>query len=325
MAQRSDRILTEQEGERVNAFRRQIVADAQMQEGDISPINYAQVTKLNTRILGETFMSATLNYLIEAGLTPAELLDLAQERPGQLVRLYDILTQKEQETKAAEYVASLPPNDPQALADSLRAATGARTVTVGFDAVQEDGTVRKGEWAVSTAFVPPSEADEDALRAYGKRQMARIAKEVQDKINQLPEVQGTITVEPDTRPIPVRFDDLLIGSIAAQASPLTDRLMAEAADAEAAERGLDPETIADARKLNRESTLSYRQCLERVQGEWCSVYGFNIPQEHACSIGVCYNPHHDGGKLITKEAADRLRAELERDRTELRDTLKTEQ
>lgn len=32
--------------------------------------------------------------------------------------------------------------------------------------------------------------------------------------------------------------------------------------------------------------------------QWCSVYGYETPPvEHACSIGVCFNPYRDGMEL----------------------------
>jgi hypothetical protein len=31
--------------------------------------------------------------------------------------------------------------------------------------------------------------------------------------------------------------------------------------------------------------------------EWCSIYGYDIPPDHACSVAVCYNPYRDGQEL----------------------------
>lgn len=31
--------------------------------------------------------------------------------------------------------------------------------------------------------------------------------------------------------------------------------------------------------------------------EWCTIHGYEIPREHACRVGVCYNPHRDGQEL----------------------------
>ena len=28
--------------------------------------------------------------------------------------------------------------------------------------------------------------------------------------------------------------------------------------------------------------------------EWCSIYGYQIPEAHVCSVGACYNPYRDG-------------------------------
>jgi hypothetical protein len=32
-------------------------------------------------------------------------------------------------------------------------------------------------------------------------------------------------------------------------------------------------------------------------GEWCSIYGYDIPEKHACSLGICYNPYRDNQRL----------------------------
>lgn len=34
-----------------------------------------------------------------------------------------------------------------------------------------------------------------------------------------------------------------------------------------------------------------------MTSQWCSIYGYDIPDDHACSIAICYNPYRDGQEL----------------------------
>ena len=38
-----------------------------------------------------------------------------------------------------------------------------------------------------------------------------------------------------------------------------------------------------------------RKSLGRETGdrEWCSVFGYDIPEKHVCIVGICYNPYKD--------------------------------
>jgi len=44
--------------------------------------------------------------------------------------------------------------------------------------------------------------------------------------------------------------------------------------------------------------------------EWCSIHGYDIPREHVCGVGVCYNPCRDGQEL-QGTLADRFAAAKE--------------
>lgn len=34
--------------------------------------------------------------------------------------------------------------------------------------------------------------------------------------------------------------------------------------------------------------------------EWCSVYGYEVPETHTCIVGVCYEPHKDEKVPLTR-------------------------
>jgi hypothetical protein len=51
--------------------------------------------------------------------------------------------------------------------------------------------------------------------------------------------------------------------------------------------------------------------------EWCSIYGYDVPKEHACEIGVCFNPYWDGQKRMTEEQAEEARDYMRRPPPEL--------
>lgn len=31
--------------------------------------------------------------------------------------------------------------------------------------------------------------------------------------------------------------------------------------------------------------------------QWCSIYGYEWPKEHICTVAICYNPYRDDQEL----------------------------
>ncbi len=160
MALRTDRPLNHEETVRIHWFTTQLNLDCGLTQGMVAKDIYEARTSQCRARLGDGFYEAAEATLAAFRKHPEALLQLTRPNHRRaVIALYDTIEAARQHRAGAIYIASLT-QDPQALADALQSATGAREVAVRYDTRNSEGTLRIGQVAIARRRPSPEEIAE---------------------------------------------------------------------------------------------------------------------------------------------------------------------